>query len=203
MILQPNTETPISVGGRGKYLIVRSTTAPVFISADGLKPQRLESGDRIQVTEFENMFLTHHSPDTVNFDYQISDLEHKPASTSGLVVQRIIEPLKFNAKVTVTDGQKVELISPSAMTTQPDIEIAAGEKARLTTGGYRQLTIQVISDEVTTLRIGDFNVSSNRGLMVMGSSNAVGSVSLDFSGELYAYNASATHARLTVTGVKS
>ncbi|SIO96687.1 hypothetical protein [Vibrio spartinae] len=202
MILQPNTETPITVGGRGKYLIVRSTSAPVFISADGLKPQRLESGDRIQVTEFENMFLTHHSPDIVNFDYQISDLEHKPASTSGLVVQRIIEPIQFEASVRVADGLKVATISSSQMVTRPDIEIAPQTKAKLTSGGYRQVVMQVISDELTALRVGDFNVSGNRGALVIGSKAAIGSLSFDFSGELYAYNASSTPARLAVLEVK-
>ncbi|ASA54420.1 hypothetical protein [Vibrio gazogenes] len=202
MILQPNTETPISVGGRGKYLIVRSTSAPVFISADGLSPQRLESGDRINVLEFEKMFLSHHSHKTVNFDYQISDLEHKPASTSGLVVQRIIEPIQFEASVRVEDGLKVATIPSSQMVTHPDIEITPQTKTKLTSGGYRQVVMQVISDELTDLRVGDFNVSGNRGALVIGSKAAIGSLSFNFSGELYVYNVSSNTARLAVLEVK-
>jgi len=203
MILQPNTDTPISVGGRGKYLIVRQTSAPVFIYADGLSPQRLESGDRINVLEFEKMYLNHRQTSAVDFDYQISDLEHKPASTSGLVVQRIIEPIQFEASVKVDDGLKVSIISPKQMSTHPDIEIAPQSKFKLSSGGAHQITVQVISDELTAVRVGDFNVAGNRGLLVTGNQHATGSISLDFSGELYAYNTSKTKARLAIFEVKS
>lgn len=201
MQLQPNTQTPISVGGKGKYLIVRSTSAPVFISSDNLRPQRVESGDRINVSEFDKMFLEHHQSQVVTFDYQISDLEVRPASTSGLVVQRIIEPIKFKATVHVADGLKTESLSSKEMTTKPDIEIAPNEKVKICGSGFREVLIQVISDEVTTLRVGDFSVASNRGLMVMGSKHATGSLSLKFTGELYAVNTSTSNARLSVVGV--
>ncbi|MYM58521.1 hypothetical protein GTG28_04725 [Vibrio sp. OCN044] len=202
MELQPGTQTPISVGGKGKYLIVRSTSAPVFISADSLRPQRLESGDRINVSEFDKMFLEHKAPQTVAFDYQISDLEVRPASTSGLVVQRIIEPIEFSATVRVEDGLRVEPLSPDTMTTKPDIEIAPNAKVKICNSGFRQVSIQVISDNVTVLRIGDFNIASNRGLMVMGSKHATGSLSLEYTGELYAVNTSASTARLSIVGVQ-
>ncbi|MEZ8102222.1 hypothetical protein [Vibrio bivalvicida] len=201
MELQPNKQTPISVGGKGKYLIVRSTSAPVFIGDDNLRPQRLESGDRINVSEFDKLFLEHKESQTVTFDYQISDLEVRPASTSGLVVQRIIEPIEFSATVSVADGLKVEPLSPAAMTTKPDIEIAPNAKVKICNSGFRKVSIQVISDEVTTLRVGDFNIASNRGLMVMGSKHATGSLSLEFTGELYAVNTSTSTARLSVVGV--
>ncbi|WFB46727.1 hypothetical protein [Vibrio coralliilyticus] len=202
MIIKPGTQTPISVGGRGQYLIVRSTSAPVFIGADNLKPQRLETGDRINVAEFDQMFLEHKMDRDVTFDYQISDIEVRPASTSGLVVQRIIEPIEFSATVKVADGLKTEALSPSSMTTTPDLTIAPGTRKKITSGGFRQVSIQVISDSVTTLRIGDFNVAADRGLLVMGSQHATGALSLDFTGELYAYNTSPSTARLSLVGVK-
>lgn len=202
MKLNPDTQTPISVGGKGKYLIVRTTSAPVFISADNLKPQRLESGDRINVTEFDKMFLEHRQSQTVTIDYQISDAEIRPASTSGIEVQRIVEPIQFRATVSVKDGLKVEPLSPNTLTTTPDIEIAPNTKMKIGNSGFKKVSVQVISDDVTTLRIGDFSVASNRGLLVMGSKQATGALSLDFSGELYAYNASQSTARLSVVGVK-
>lgn len=148
------------------------------------------------------MFLEHKAPQTVAFDYQISDLEVRPASTSGLVVQRIIEPIEFSATVHVGDGLKVEPLSPDTMTTKPDVEIAPNAKVKICNSGFRQVSIQVISDEVTTLRVGDFHIASNRGLMVMGSKHATGSLSLDYTGELYAVNTSASTARLSIVGVK-
>lgn len=202
MILQPNVDTPIAVGGRGKYLIVRQTSAPVFVAADGLSPQRLESGDRVNVLEFEKMFLSHRQSYAVDFDYQISDLEHKPASTSGLVVQRIIEPIHFEATVKVQDGLKVATIAPQQMTTKPDITIEPQNKVKISAGGAHQITVQVISDEMTSVRLGDFNVTSNRGLLVYGSQITPGSMTLNCSGELYAYNASQSKARISVMEVK-
>ncbi|MDC5719433.1 hypothetical protein [Vibrio europaeus] len=202
MELQPGIQTQISVGGKGKYLIVRSTSAPVFIGADNLKPQRLETGDRITVTEFDRMYLEHRQSQTVTFDYQISDIEVRPASTSGLVVQRIIEPIEFSATVSVADGLKTEAIPAAQMSTTPDVEIAPNEKKKICIGGFREVLVQVISDDVTTLRVGDFNIAANRGLVVMGSKHATGALSLEFSGELYAVNTSASNARLTVVGVK-
>lgn len=202
MILPPNTNTPIAVGGKGKYLIVRQTSAPVFISADGLSPQRLESGDRINVLEFRNMFLSHNQSKAVNFDYQVSDLEHKPASTSGLVVQRIIEPIQFEATVKVQDGLKVESIAPKQFVTQPDVEIAPQSKVKVTSSGAKHITAQVISDDFTTVRLGDFNVSGNRGLLLEGSRRAPGSLSLEYSGDLYVFNASQSTARICIVKVK-
>ncbi|CAM3708490.1 hypothetical protein VA7868_02928 [Vibrio aerogenes CECT 7868] len=202
MIVKPSQQIAISVGGRGRYLIVRSTSAPVFISADGLRPQRLQTGDRINVEQFEQMFIEHHQSDDVNFDYQISDLEHKPAATDDIVIRRIVEPIQFEAHVKVDDGLKVKTILPAQMSTFDDITIQPGESVRLTAGGFRQVTIQVISDEMTKVRIGDKSTGANRGLLVMGSKSAIGSLSIDYTGELYAYNASQTTAILTIMGVQ-
>ena len=202
MILPPNTDTPISVGGRGKYLIVRQTSAPVFIFADGLSPQRLESGDRINVLEFEKMFLNHNQSKAVDFDYQVSDLEHKPASTSGLVVQRIIDPIQFEATVKVQDGLKVEGIAPKQFVTQPDMDIAPQTKVKVSGSGAKRITAQVISDQLTAVRLGDFSVSGNRGLLLEGNRSAPGSLSLEYSGDLYVFNASQTTARICIVKVK-
>ena len=202
MILQPNSHVAISVGGCGKYLIVRSTSAPIFIGADNLKPQRLETGDRINVTAFDKMFVENNGSYAVTFDYQISDLEMRPASTAGLVVQRIVEPITFEATVKVANGLKVEALPSTQLTSQSDIEVEPHTKVKVTNGGFSKVMLQVISDEVTELRVGDFNVSANCGLMLIGSRKAIGSLSVDFSGELFVYNASTTVARLALTGVK-
>ncbi|SHO54479.1 hypothetical protein [Vibrio quintilis] len=202
MIIKPNHQTSIAVGGKGRYLIVRSTSAPVFISADGLRPQRLQTGDRINVEQFNQMFVEHRQTSDVNFDYQISDLEHKPAATDDIVIRRIVEPIQFEAHVSVNDGLKVQEITPSLMTALDDVTLPPGQSVRLTAGGFRQVTVQVISDELTPVRIGGGTVSATRGLLVLGSKSAIGSLSVDFSGAVHAYNASDKTAKLTIVGVK-
>ncbi|SHO59140.1 YdcH family protein [Vibrio quintilis] len=202
MIIEAHTKKQISVGGRGRYLIVRASSAPVYVSTDTLRPQRLQTGDRINVEQFNELFVEHHQAGEVTFDYQISDLEHKPAATDDIVIRKIIEPIQFEAHVKVNDGLKVKTILPAQMSTFDDITIQPGERVRLTSGGFRQVTVQVISDAMTKVRIGDKSTTANRGLLAMGSQSAIGSLSIDFSGEVYGYNASETTAKLTVMGVK-
>ncbi|CAM3990630.1 hypothetical protein VA7868_04613 [Vibrio aerogenes CECT 7868] len=202
MIIQASTKKQISVGGRGRYLIVRASSAPVYVSTDTLRPQRLQTGDRINVEQFNELFVEHHQSGDVTFDYQISDLEHKPAATDDIVIRKIIEPIQFEAHVKVDDGLQVKTILPAQMSTFDDITIQPGERVRLTRGGFHQVTIQVISDEMTKVRVGDVNAGASRGLLVMGSKSAIGSLSIDYTGELHAYNASETTAILTIMGVQ-
>ena len=204
MELKPNVQTPISVGGQGRYLIVRSSDAPVFISADNLKPQRLESGDRIDITVFNEMYLEHHQPQTVAFDYQVSDIDFRPASTSGLVVQRIIEPIEFSATVRVGDGLKVEQIAPQAPLSKPDRVIRPKTKERIVSPseGFKSVMVQVISDEYTVLRVGGSNVGAQCGLMVSGYKDATGVISVDCAGDIWVYNASNAPAIIALMGVK-
>lgn len=126
-----------------------------------------------------------------------------PSDDSNLTIQRIIEPIQFEASVNVNDGQKVEVMKPTRLNTLPDRLVSAGERVRVTSNsqGRQSTLLQVISDELTALRVGGSDVSANAGALLVGALDMPASTVIETSAAVWVYNASKTAAKISVTEV--
>ncbi|EKO3677625.1 hypothetical protein M3912_002824 [Vibrio metschnikovii] len=126
-----------------------------------------------------------------------------PSDDKNITVQRIIEPIQFEATVNVNDGQKVEVIASSRLNSIADKMLASGEKLRVTSNsqGREKTMIQVLSDEITLLRVGSVDISQNVGAVLVGSVLMPASMVVDSSAAVWVLNTSEKTAKISVTEV--
>lgn len=201
--IEPKGRFDFNVGGKGKFLIIRNADENVKLASDDFRASGISTGDAINVTEYDEMRFENESDKAAQVDYQISDLPVQTNATQNLTIQRIIEPIQFEASVKVVDGLKVELISPNQLSSLPDKTIQPGQTVKLSSNalGRKQSAVQVISDDVTLLRVGGANVDASSGAILKGSITALASTVIDSAADVYAYNASNTEAKVSVTEV--
>lgn len=203
--VQPNNHFAFNVGGKGKFLLIRFADSGVLLASDDFRASGVQTGDAINVAEFDAMRFENESGEVAKVEYQISDLPVQTNATQNITIQRIIEPIQFEASVKVVDGLKVEPLVPSSLNSMSDVEIQAGQRIKVSSNvlGRKKTVIQVISDDVTTLRVGGENVSGNTGALLQGSILAIASVEIDSSADVYLFNASSSLATVSVTEVIS
>ena len=121
---------------------------------------------------------------------------------SGGELDRIKEPIKVTASATVENGT-MHVISGANLSTNDDVTIEAGQAKRLSSlnSERKALLVQVISPSRTQLRLGDSTVSNGRGVVLAGSMSAPGSMPIETSGELWAFNESGEEATVSVMEV--
>lgn len=201
--IQPNNRFDFNVGGVGKFLLIRFADSGVLLASDDFRASGVQTGDAINVAEFDAMRFENESGEVAKVEYQISDLPVQTNATQNITIQRIIEPIQFEASVKVVDGLQVETIAPAQLNSLADIEISAGQTVKVSSNllGRKQTAIQVISDDVTLLRVGGANVSASRGAVLNGSILAPAATVIDSSAEVYLHNASGSLAKVSVTEV--
>ncbi|MGI2932280.1 hypothetical protein [Vibrio fluvialis] len=190
--IKPGDIFPFDVGNSGKYLLIRFTDHGVSLGSDNFRSQGIQTGDAINVEAHSVMRFENGTEQTVSVDYQITDLKVATNATQNLVIQRIIDPIQFEASVKVVDGLKVDVIAAASLNSLPDITIQPGETVKVTSNAANRekVAIQVISESVTTLRVGGANVAVNVGALLVGSVNAPASMSVDTSGDVWVFNTS-------------
>ena len=121
---------------------------------------------------------------------------------SGGEIDRIREPIQVTASATVENGT-VHVISGANLVISDDVTINAGQAKRLSglNSERKALLVQVISSSRTQLRLGDSSVSQGRGIVLAGSISAPGSMPVETSGELWAFNESSEPATISVMEV--
>lgn len=121
---------------------------------------------------------------------------------SGGEIDRIKEPIQVTASATVENGT-VHVISGANLAISDDVTINAGQAKRLSglNSERKALLVQVISSSRTQLRLGDSSVSQGRGIVLAGSISAPGSMPVETSGELWAFNESSEPATISVMEV--
>lgn len=121
---------------------------------------------------------------------------------SGGEIDRIKEPIQVTASATVENGT-VHVISGANLVISDDVTINAGQAKRLSglNSERKALLVQVISSSRTQLRLGDSSVSQGRGIVLAGSISAPGSMPVETSGELWAFNESSEPATISVMEV--
>ena len=201
--LTSNQNFDFNVSEKGKYLLIRSCDSGVVLGSDEFRSTGIQTGDAINVSEFDAMRFENPTDETLSVEYQISDLPISTNATQNLVIKRIIDPIQFEASVKVEDGLKVEQIAPSQLNSLPDIEIQAGQTVKVSSNelGRKQTTIQVISDRVTLLRVGGADVGADTGAILRGSFDAMASTVIDSSADVYLHNTASEVAKVSVTEV--
>ncbi|MET2901415.1 hypothetical protein ABXV22_24440 [Vibrio rotiferianus] len=194
-----------NVSSKGKYLLIRASDSGVVLGSDDFRSTGIQTGDAINVSEFDAMRFENPTDETLRVEYQVSDLPISTNATQNIEIQRIIEPIEFEATVKLEDGLKVEPIAPTRLNSLPDKEIQAGQTVKVTSNetDRKQTVIQVHSDNVTLLRIGGVNVNANTGAILSGSVHAMASTVIDSSADVYLHNTASTVAKVSVTEVLS
>ncbi|AXN32283.1 hypothetical protein [Vibrio coralliilyticus] len=182
LTLQPKEIRQHSVGN-DRFLIVRSATRYIWVVSDGGERIRVEGGDRLDISPFKKISVEnpHHIAVTVEYQFTRRDLKPSGAATS-------------------TNETK----APQEFATAPHITIARGEKELLVpaNGSRVEVLIQNISQVEGEAMIGDVNVAPDVGLPVMGNRRNPAGLTINGSGDLWAYNNSETPVTLAVMEVR-
>jgi hypothetical protein len=158
--------------------------------------------DGVAELEFKNS-----SANEIEVDYEIANIRIF-GSGSGSVdigntpsIQRIIDPIDFEATVTFDTGTVAQLAG-QVMNTPPHITVPAGQAAQIVAARAsvgRQVDLQVISAEITELYLCADNTASNaKGVLCAGNFDFAGSATIKTESAIWAFNDSATDAKVAV-----
>ena len=205
-LLQINGTTNFDVEGR--YLEVRSATGEIEISGNGLAVMRLSSGEQVDLHDIEKIKVRNVSGSANIVDLQtfshlkVGNSVTDVAITNIPSIQRIEEAIQVTAQATVENGT-MHVILGTTIADSPDISINAKSKKLLLAANSdrKAVLIQVISSKKTQLRIGGVSVTAGRGAVVAGSINAIGSMPIETSGAIYAFNESSEQAKVAIVEI--
>lgn len=183
----------------GQFILIDSAYASVRVIVNN-QSYLMNAGDQLELDEFKEITLENTTGNLNRVQIRCGMGKFSPRVDHQQVQITDLPPMQ------VAEGQKVttEKNNPVSGASLEDVVIPSGEKRRvLTTDSSRyELLIQNISEDSTTLRIGDENVSERCGLLMGGSQRAVGTISLNYGGDLYVYNASSTAAKISIFEVR-
>jgi len=191
------------VTAKGRNLLLRSVSKTVFLESDDFRGLILESGDAVDVGDYGEMRFINLHDVAITVSYQISDLNVINQAQQNVIIQRIIEPIQFEASVRVVDGLKVDPMSPSQLFTIADQTIEAGSTLKVSSErtNRKETAIQVISELETTLRIGNSSVNAGSGALLSGSIQNPAAFTVNSSAAVYVHNTSNTAATVAVLEV--
>ncbi|MFT5879567.1 MAG: hypothetical protein ACI86X_000671 [Moritella sp.] len=194
--LSPDQAQRFGVGGN-KYLIVREAQEYIYISNDQGEQIRVDAGDKLNVSEFNNITLS--NPHTVNITvvYQLTkqDLTTTPPAL-----------VKFGESIAVSEIRSpVNTITPTAQRfiSRDHVFIEPNQKVKLFNTSVVRLEaiIQNISQTEAEIMLGDNKVSAVVGLPILGDRKAPAGMTITGGGELWAYNNSNVQARVALLEV--
>jgi hypothetical protein len=192
-----------------EYLNIISVTGVLTVESPqfGLKSFSAYSGYKLRMPKITSVyFLNESNAETV----VIAEDNNAEITQSGggdvsiqnaVTVQKIIEPFPFEANVTFDNGT-FGALSSQVVNANLHVSIPAGTAreiipARAKTA--RKIDLQVISDAMTDLYIGtDNGINAGSGLLIRGSIDFIGSGSFETEAAIWAFNDSATAAKVAV-----
>lgn len=205
MQLQPGEIQPLNLSG--KYLICRRVEGDIVISNPdiGLPATQIKQADVVTLEAVRLVYVKNISSTAVTLDLQsttipIASSDGGAVTISGGSIDSIRDAIQVTAQATVENGTMTSQ-SPLALGESADIPVAAGATVQVmsaTTKARRVVTLQNISAELTTLRVGGATVAANRGAILSGSINAIASAEFETVGAVYVHNTSAAAATVSV-----
>ncbi|MBN7820528.1 hypothetical protein [Bowmanella yangjiangensis] len=205
MILQPGEIQPFNLSG--KYLICRRVEGHIVISNPdiGLPETRIKQADVVTLEAVRLIYVKNLDSAPVTLDLQsttipIASSDGGAVTISGGSIDSIRDAIQVTAQATVENGTMTSQ-SPNAVSDAIDISVAAGAKVQIlgsTTKARRVVTLQNISTEPTTLRVGGATVAANRGAILRGSIDSIASAEVETVGAVYVHNTSLVAATVSV-----
>lgn len=164
-------------------------------------------GRQFVLEGIEGVEFLNKSSDDVTVEYETANIRIYGSGSGGVnidnapSIQRIIEPIDFEASVTFDSGT-VAALSPQVFDAKLHVAIPAKSAGRLiiaSSKNSRKINLQVISEEDTTLFLGSTSaISADSGLILRGSIAAIGSGTIETETELWAWNDSTTEAKIAI-----
>lgn len=194
--LTPTGEQRFSTGNN-KYLIVREAQEFVYVSNDQGEKIRVDAGDKLNISEFENLILS--NPHSVNIKVIYQLTKQELTTTPPALV-------KFGESIAVSEIRSpVNIITPTAQRfiSRDHVLIEPNQKVKLFNTSVVRLEtiIQNISQTEAEIMLGDNKVSSVVGLPILGDRKAPAGMTITGGGELWAFNNSNTQAKVALLEV--
>lgn len=190
-----------------KYLNVIKVSGQIDMHAPEFGTLIAKSGrvfvlDTVTQVELENSTL-----DEVEIELEVANIEIRGSGggavsvENSVTVKRIEEAIAVSAEATVENGS-MSIWSSNVLEAVGNVSIPAGQVAQIVPARNqiaRRVDMQVISDEITTLHIGSDNtINADKGLIVRGSIDVIGSGTISTSSAIWAYNDSDSTATVAV-----
>jgi hypothetical protein len=199
--LQPSEKRLVKTSSRFLSIIELDGQMQIESPAYNLKPVRVKPGWQLDLDGIQEVYIE--NIDSVAISAELQDAGIRISSGGGgavsvtnkPVIQRIEEPMPFNANVTFTEGS-VTLVSPNTLDTLPDKVCGISTSTMLAnvSADRTTLIIQNLSDTYA-LRVGGNQVTGNQGFML----EAGGTMSLSTKAAIFAYNANPETVSVSLT----
>lgn len=207
LTIKAGASVPLTINNHILY-IARSTGA--FIIKHPSIPDVLgEQGLQLEMAQTKTVTLHNPAKTDVELIYMGLDKPQQSnviAVSNKLVIERIEGSLPVKATA-VVDGGTVSQIVPDTFSTTNDVVIAPGEVVMLLPlrqAHNRSVTIQVISDDWTTVRLGNSSaLKSNQGGYLRGRYTAPATATLNTTAAIFALNTSINDAAVSITELYS
>lgn len=206
--LQAGESRLFPTAGRYLNVIAASDSFVISNSALGLSANAVKAGWIIDLDKYPSIDLENPTDKTLSIELQSSQLKINAAGGESVsisnkpVIQRIEESINVTAQATVENGT-VHVVPGTNLHADQDKTIGTGSKVKLLAANpnRKSVLVQVISESRTRLRIGSSSVSAGRGVFIAGSITAPASMTIECSGDVYAFNESDETATVAVTEV--
>tara|TARA_B100002049_G_scaffold84968_1_gene62799 strand:+ start:832 stop:1452 length:621 start_codon:yes stop_codon:yes gene_type:complete len=199
--LAPGETKRVLTSSRYLSIIELDGRMEVASPSKNLKPFQVKPGWNVDLADYSEIEIT--NTDSVPITAELQDAGVKISSGGGgavsvtnkPVIQRIEEPMPFNANVTFDKGS-VTIISPSMLNTLPDKVCPTSTSTLLADGSEDRTTLMIQNRSAEhELRIGGNTVSANAGFVV----EPGGTVSISSRAPVFAYNPAGVSVTVTLT----
>ncbi|WP_102796765.1 hypothetical protein [Bowmanella denitrificans] len=205
-VIKLNPGQELDIGTPAKFLSVINANGQFVIESPAFGKVAGKVGRQYVLENVGNVTFINPTDGILDIDYEIANIQIFGAGNGTVsidnkpTIQRIEEAIQVEAQATVEDG-KMRQIQPNVLAAINQQTIPAGAvrqfvPARDNTN--RRVTIQVISEALTVLRIGaDNTITQTQGAIVAGSLDAIGTAVLDTASAIWLRNTSDTDAIVT------
>jgi hypothetical protein len=183
----------------GRYLSIINANGNFVLESPKFGSLVGEVGRQYDFEHVASVVFSNNSDIDLTIEYEAANIRVSSTGKGNVSVinELVIKTIKEQIRV------KAQADNPAHIITPPIVTIESGQMAKLVdkdTARY-ELLIQNISGASTVARIGDINVSPVRGLILTGSRQAAGTMSLNGGGEIWAFNDSDTLMTLSIMEV--
>lgn len=194
--LSPKAEQRFSVGGK-KYLIVREAQEYIYLSDDQGEKIRIDAGDKLNVSGFNNITLS--NPHSANIDviYQLTKQELFTTPPTKVTFGESIAVSEIRSPVETTTPTAQRFISRDHVIIEPNQKV----KLFNTSVVRLEAIIQNISQTEAEIMLGDNKVSAVVGLPILGDRKAPAGMTITGGGELWAFNNANVQAKIALLEV--
>ncbi len=182
--MQPNEQLDLPIVG--EYLYIESGKVQVTVQPAG-QTYDLQERDKIKVSPYEHLTIVSRSEAVQTVSIRAGLGDFIPAGHGKEV--SVVGGVSIKEPVDLAAGTKLITMPAKELNDHADLTIPPLSRKRLVAANDRQkLIIQIDASELVLCRVGSAGVSAGRGMRIYGGDGQIGTLTLDLSGEIWAYN---------------